>query len=47
MPRVTCLRLVNNRQHDTSLSNIQVIINDYPIAVGVGDVVECGASLIT
>jgi hypothetical protein len=25
----------------------RVIINDCPIAVGVGDVVECAASLIT
>jgi hypothetical protein len=33
-----------------ALNNIiyyKVIINDCPIAVGVGDVVECAASLIT
>jgi hypothetical protein len=30
-----------------NFSKYRVIINDCPIAVGVGDVVECAASLIT
>jgi hypothetical protein len=29
------------------LKNYRVIINDSPIAVGVGDIVKCAASLIT